>query len=188
MPLRHGAFFWSEGTIVAAMWRGFCRGMEIASTVTGYLGGALIAISAGTVTYEVIWRYYLVHPHTWALEANVFLLIAATFAAASFTQLKRGHVGTEVLDLLLPKHWIPWRVLFGDVLSCVLCGFIGVQVALYAIHAWEEDWTTDSVWAPHLWIPHALISAGMLLITLQYLVQIVEDVRLLGGAQEANAK
>ena len=170
------------------MWRGFRRAMEIASLLTGYLGGALIAISAGTVTYEVIWRYYLAHPHTWALEANVFLLIAATFAAAAFTQLRRGHVGTEVLDLLLPKRWVPWRVLFGDILSCLVCGFIAIQVGLYAIHAWREDWTTDSVWAPHLWIPHAMISAGLLLITLQYLVQIVEDVAALGAPERAGTK
>lgn len=169
------------------MWRGFRRAMEVVSSLTGYLGGGLIAISAGTVTYEVIWRYYLAHPHTWALETNVFLLIAATFAAAAFTQLKRGHVGTEVLDLLLPKRWVPWRVLFGDILSCLVCGFIGIQVGLYAIHAWREDWTTDSVWAPHLWIPHAMISAGLLLITLQYLVQIVEDIAALGQAPERAA-
>ncbi|MGH8745399.1 MAG: TRAP transporter small permease [Burkholderiales bacterium] len=161
--------------------------MEIACSITGYLGGVLIAISAATVTYEVIWRYYLVHPHTWSLETNVFLLIAATFAAAAYTQLKRGHVGTEVLDLLLPKRWIPWRVLFGDILSCVVCGFIGVQVGLYAIHAWRENWTTDSVWAPHLWIPHAIISAGMLLIALQYLVQIVDGIQLVCSRQKTDA-
>ncbi|HET6599519.1 MAG TPA: TRAP transporter small permease [Burkholderiaceae bacterium] len=160
--------------------------MEIASTVTGYFGAFLIAICACTVTYEVFSRYYLVHPHTWALEANVFLLIGATFAAAAFTQLKRGHVGTEVLDLILPKRWIPWRVLCGDVLACLLCAFIGIQVAFYAVHAWREGWTTDSVWAPHLWIPHAVIAAGMLLITLQYVVQIVEQIiRLSDPMQKA---
>lgn len=172
---------------MAAIWRGFSRGVEIACSITGYLGGVLIVISACTVAYEVIWRYFLVHPHTWALEANVFLLIAATFAAAAFTQMKRGHVGTEVLDLMLPKHWIPWRVLFGDILSCVVCGFIGVQVGLYAIHAWREGWTTDSVWAPHLWIPHAIISAGMLLITLQYLVQIVDGIGQAGKQPRVEA-
>jgi TRAP-type C4-dicarboxylate transport system permease small subunit len=170
------------------MWRGFRRAMEIVAALTGYLGGALIAVSAATVTYEVIWRYYLARPHTWALETNVFLLIAATFAAAAFTQMKRGHVGTEVLDLLIPKGWVPWRVLFGDVLSGLVCGFISVQVGLYAIHAWREDWTTDSVWAPHLWIPHAMISAGLLLITLQYVVQIVEDVAALDAPEESAAR
>ena len=158
------------------MWRGFRRAMESVSALTGYLGGALIAVSAATVTYEVIWRYYLARPHTWALETNVFLLIAATFAAAAFTQLKRGHVGTEVLDLLLPKRWVPWRVLFGDVLSGVVCGFIPVQVGLYAIHAWREDWTTDSVWAPHLWLPYSLMGAGLTLITAEYVVQVVDAI------------
>ncbi len=155
--------------------------MNRVSTITGYISGVLIAVSAVCITYEVIWRYYLVRPHTWALEANIFLLIAATFLASPFTQLKRGHIGTEVLDLVLPARWVPWRVLLGDVLAFLLCGFIWIRVSLYAMQAWTEGWTTDSIWAPHLWIPYVLIAVGMLLTTLQYLVQIVEQIGHLRG-------
>ncbi|MEO6986469.1 MAG: TRAP transporter small permease [Paralcaligenes sp.] len=167
--------------MMTGLWRCFSRTMARISTATGYLSGLLIAVSAACITYEVIWRYYLVRPHTWALEANIFLLIAATFLASPFTQLKRGHIGTEVLDLVIPAKWIPWRVLFGDCLSLLLCSFIGFRVSLYAMQAWREDWTTDSVWAPHLWIPYALIAVGMLLTSLQYLVQIVEQIDYLRG-------
>ncbi len=162
--------------MVTRLWRGFGRMMRGVSTITGYFSGVLIVVSAACITYEVIWRYYLVRPHTWSMEANIFLLIAATFLASSFTQLKRGHIGTEVLDLVLPASWIPWRVLFGDILSFAICGFLCVRVGLYAVQAWNEGWTTDSIWAPHLWIPYALIAIGMLLTALQYLMQIVEQI------------
>lgn len=157
---------------------GFCRGTDRAmaafSRICGYVTGTLIVISAALIFYEVIWRYFLSEPHTWSLEVNVFLLIGATFLASSFTQLERSHVGTEVLDLLLPKHWIPWRILFGDILSCAVCLFIAVSVSRYGYKAWDEGWTTDSTWGPPLWIPFALIAVGMWLTVLQFVMQIVK--------------
>src|SRR3546814_51338 len=157
--------------MVTRLWRAFRWTMGAVSTMSGYFTGALIVLSATLVTYEVIWRYYLVEPHTWSLEVNIFLLIGATFLASSFTQLKRGHVGTEILDLVLPKHWVPWRVLIGDVLSCLVCGFIGTSVASYAIEAWSEGWVTDSLWGPPLWIPFGLIAVGLWLTPFQSLGQ-----------------
>jgi TRAP-type C4-dicarboxylate transport system permease small subunit len=168
--------FYGVEIMVTRLWRGFGRMMKGISTITGYFSGVLVVVSAGCITYEVIWRYYLVRPHTWSMEANIFLLIAATFLASSFTQLKRGHIGTEVLDLVLPASWVPWRVLFGDILSFAICGFLSIRVGLYGMQAWSEGWTTDSIWAPHLWIPFALIAIGMLLTALQYLIQIVEQI------------
>lgn len=161
--------------MVTRLWRIFSRTMAGISIVSGYVTGLLIVLSAILITYEVIWRYYLVEPHTWSMELNIFLLIGATFLASSFTQLKRGHVGTEVIDLILPKHWIPWRVVLGDVLSCAVCAFIGTSVASYAMKAWSEGWATDSLWGPPLWIPFALIAVGMWLTALQSLVQIVDQ-------------
>lgn len=173
--------------MVTRLWRIFSRAMAAISVISGYITGALIVLSALLITYEVIWRYYLVEPHTWSLEVNIFLLIGATFLASSFTQLKRGHVGTEVIDLILPKHWIPWRVVLGDVLSCAVCAFIGTSVASYAIKAWTEGWATDSLWGPPLWIPFALIAVGMWMTALQSLVQIVDQLSALCNKTQTGA-
>ncbi|TAM90286.1 MAG: TRAP transporter small permease [Candidimonas sp.] len=167
--------------MAARTWRGIVRAVGNFSKFCGYLTGGLIVVSSALITYEVIWRYYLSRPHTWSLEANVFLLIAATFLASAFTQREHGHVGTEVLDLVLPKHWVPWRVVLGDALSCAVCIFIGVSVTRYAIQAWDGDWATDSTWAPPLWIPYALIAAGLWLTALQCGVQIVDQIAGLLG-------
>lgn len=169
-------------------WRGLSQAMERFSRFCGYLTGGLIVLSAALITYEVIWRYYLSHPHTWSLEVNIFLLIGATFLASSFTQFKRGHVGTEVLDLVIPKRWIPWRVLVGDVLSCAVCVFIGISVSLYAVQAWNEGWTTDSTWAPPLWIPYTLMAVGMWMTALQSLVQIVEQLAQIRSERQEGAR
>lgn len=165
-------------------WRAFSRTVKAVNSFTGHIGGILILISCVVITNEVIWRYWLRHPHTWNLELNIFLLIGATFLAANYTQMRRGHVGTEVLETLMPPSWNRWRIFFGDVLSFLLCAFLAVKVWEYTAKAWREGWTTDSVWAPHLWIPFSLMGLGLTLIALEYIVQIVEEV-VQGGNQEA---
>ncbi len=157
-------------------WRAFSRTIRAIGAFTGNLGGLLILVSCIAITNEVVWRYFLRQPHTWNLEFNIFLLVGATFLAANYTQMKRGHVGTEVLEALMSPRWNRWRILTGDVLSLLLCGFLSVKVWEYTAKAWREGWTTDSVWAPHLWIPFALIALGLTLISLEYIVQVVDEV------------
>ncbi len=157
-------------------WRAFSRTIAAIASVTGNIGGVLILISCVAITNEVIFRYFLRQPHTWNQELNIFLLIGATFLAANYTQMARGHVGTEVLEAIMPPRWNRWRILIGDVLSLLLCAFLAVKVWQYTAEAWSEGWTTDSVWAPALWIPFALIGFGLTLISLEYVVQIVEEI------------
>lgn len=166
----------SGGSQMPAAWRAFSRAVKAVNTFTGIIGGLLIVASCAVITNEVIWRYYLRHPHTWNLELNIFLLIGATFLAANYTQMRRGHVGTEVLQTIMPASWNRWRIFAGDVLSLLLCAFLTVIIWRYTWQAWSEGWTTDSVWAPPLWIPYSLMSLGLTLISLEYLVQLVEEV------------
>lgn len=162
-------------------WSALTRLIKATNTLCGLVGGLLIAASCVAISYEVVSRYYLEAPHTWSLEFNIFLLVGATYLAAGFTQMRRGHVGTEVLESIMPARWNRRRVLAGDVLSLVLCAFVAVKVWQYWWLAWREDWTTDSVWAPHLWIPYALMGFGMTLLSLEYVVQIVEALAFRNG-------
>ena len=172
-----GAYaFGFERSVVPRAWSAFRLTFKRVNALTGLVGGLLIVVSCIAISSEVVWRYYLRHPHTWSLEFNIFLLIGATFLAAGHTQALRGHVGTEVLETLMPARWNRRRIFVGDVLSLLLCAFIAVKVWQYAGEAWVEGWTTDSVWAPHLWVPYSLMAFGMTLLTLEYIVQIVEDV------------
>ncbi|MGH6777446.1 MAG: TRAP transporter small permease [Bradyrhizobium sp.] len=168
----------------AQLWRGFSRAVRALNYAGGIIAGIFIMVSALIITNEVIWRYYLRHPHTWNLELNVFLLIGATFLAANYAQMRRAHVGTEVLQSLMPARWNRRRIFIGDVLSALLCLFLAVMVLQYDWQAWSQGWTTDSTWAPPLWIPYTLVGVGLVLITLEYMVQIVEEIGSRGGEGE----
>jgi len=139
------------------------------------MSAVLIVVSTVAISFEVVARYFFREPHDWNLELNIFLLIASTFMAAAYTQQGRAHVGIEVLDSLLSPQWNRWRHLVADILSAVFSGFIAFYAWRYFSEAWEGDWVTDSLWAPKLWIPYFFMSLGMTTLTLQFIVQIIDD-------------
>jgi TRAP-type C4-dicarboxylate transport system permease small subunit len=156
-------------------WLAFRHVARWTNFVTGYTSGLLIVFSTLAISFEVVSRYFLRTPHDWNLELNIFLLIASTFLAAAATQEGRGHVGIEVLDSLLPPRWNWWRHLIADILSAVFCGFIAYYAWRYFSEAWEGNWVTDSIWAPRLWIPYFFMALGMTTLTLQFIVQILDE-------------
>lgn len=141
----------------------------------GYVAALLIVTSSLAISYEVVWRYVFRRPHDWNLEFNIFILVAATFLAAAYTQMKRGHVGIEVLDGLLSPRWNRWRRLLSDVLSLAFSAFITVYIWKYFYQAWEGGWVTASTWAPKEWIPYAFMGVGMTALCLQFVAQIGDD-------------
>ncbi|MDH3237776.1 MAG: TRAP transporter small permease [Deltaproteobacteria bacterium] len=165
-------------------WRAFLLVVRWSNVVTGYMSALLIVFSTFAISFEVVSRYFFRAPHDWNLELNIFLLIASTFMAAAYTQEGRAHVGIEVLDSLLSSRWNRWRHLVADILSAGFCGFIAFYVWRYFFEAWKGGWVTDSIWAPRLWIPYFFMSLGMTTLTLQFLVQIADDLFVSGGRKE----
>lgn len=157
------------------MFRALSRYIRGFNRVAGYVSAAGIVISTCALTYEVIMRYFFNDPTDWSLEFNIFMLVGATFMGSAYTQMKRGHVGIGLLDGLLPDHWNRLRLFLSDVLSTALCGFVAWYSWIYFYQAWDEGWVTDSPWGPKLWIPYFFMALGMTTLTVQYLVQIVED-------------
>ncbi len=156
-------------------WDWFGNVIRRLNVFLGYVAAMLIIVSTLAISYEVVWRYLFHQPHDWNLEFNIFMLIAATFLAAAHTQMKRGHVGIEVLDGLLSASWKRRRRLLSDILSLMFCAFITVYIWQHFHQAWEGGWTSSSTWAPKEWIPYSFMGAGMTMLCLQLLVQIGDD-------------
>jgi TRAP-type C4-dicarboxylate transport system permease small subunit len=156
-------------------WGLFGTSVQQLNVFCGYVAALLIIVSTLAISYEVVWRYVFRHPHDWSLEFNIFILVGATFLAAAHTQLKRGHVGIEVLDHLLPPRWNRWRRLASDLLSLFFCAFVTFYVWKYFHEAWAGGWVTDSTWGPKEWIPYAFMGFGMTTLCLQFVVQIGDD-------------
>jgi TRAP-type C4-dicarboxylate transport system permease small subunit len=131
-----------------------------------------IVLTALVLTYSVVTRYFFKAPTDWQDEASVFMLVGVTFFCTAWVQSSRGHIGIEALASVLPPKVNALRLFMVDVLSFLFCAFFSWKSWALFHEAWVDGQTTSSTFAPPLWIPYAMMAAGMSLLTLQILVQL----------------
>jgi TRAP-type C4-dicarboxylate transport system permease small subunit len=155
-------------------WKALKSLIQGLSVVTGYLSAAAIAAASLIITEAVFVRKVLDISTIWQTEMSVFLLIFATFVGSAYVQKNDHHLNVDFLLVYLPPKVRESFLLFGSVFTMLLSGIIG----WYAYPMWWEtvaqNWHSESLWGPPLWIPYAFIPFGMTLLVLQYLVQIVD--------------
>lgn len=134
---------------------------------------ALATIGAGLVlTYSVAVRYVMHYSTDWQDEMAVFLLVGATFLSAPYVQSMRGHIAIEAIEGFLPKRLERVRAVVSDIVCLLFCAFFTWQSWLLLLEAIDDGRVTDSAWAPPLWIPYSLMTAGMSLLTLRLMFQV----------------
>lgn len=143
---------------------------------------ALLAACA-ILTGSVFLRYYFKMPTDWQDEMSVFLLVGAMFMCGAYVQSQRGHIGIEALAGFFSPAANRWRVLFCDVASFAFCAFFTWKTWSMLHEAVVEGQTTSSSWAPPLWIPYGVMAAGMTLLTLQILLQILTGLSQKGAGK-----
>jgi len=145
------------------------------------VAAAASAVAAGiagcVLTWEVVGRYFLKIPSDWQDELSVFLLVGATFLSAGWIQALRGHVGIDALSHILPPALDRARRFLADLASLAFCTFFCWKSWTLLQEAWEDGQTSNSAWAPPLWIPYGLMSLGMTLLVLQLALQLLPQHR-----------
>lgn len=130
-----------------------------------------LVLTAFVLTYSVVSRYFFHAPTDWQDEASVFMLVGVTFFCTAHVQSQRGHIGIEAIASLLPPGVNAVRLLLVDVVSALFCAFFSWKSWTLFHEAWVDGQTTSSTFAPPLWIPYAMMAAGMSLLTLQIALQ-----------------
>lgn len=141
------------------------------------LSSAALVVASFVLTYSVIVRYFLKISTDWQDELSVFLIVGAVFMSAAAIQAGRGHVAIEAITPLLPARLNAARQIAVDAASCVFCAYFAWKSWLLLAEAWVEGFHSGSTWGPPLWIPYSLMTAGMLLLSLQILLQVVHGAR-----------
>jgi len=138
------------------------------------VASALAAFAAGLVlTWEVAGRYFFKIPSDWQDELSTFLLIGATFLSAGWIQSRRGHVGIEALAHVLPLAVDRVRRFIADAVSLAFCIFFCWRCWALLMEAWEDGQISDSAWGPPLWIPYGVMAAGMTVLVVQLVLQVL---------------
>jgi TRAP-type C4-dicarboxylate transport system permease small subunit len=149
------------------------RALRAVNHAVMILGGVALVAASLVLTYSVVVRYILHIPPDWQDEPAVFLIVGSVFLSGAAVQARRGHVGIEAVAALLGPRTNRARLLVVDVLSLLFCAFFAWKSFTLLHEAWVDDQHSTSTWGPPLWIPYALMSAGMALLAVQILIQIV---------------
>jgi TRAP-type C4-dicarboxylate transport system permease small subunit len=142
------------------------------------LGMVALLVASVVLTYSVVSRYFLKASTDWQDEAAVFCLVGATFLCSAYVQGLRGHIGIEALSSMLPAFVNRIRLLLVDLMAMLFCSLFAWKSWTLFHEAWVDHQTTSSSWAPPLSIPYGLMSAGMTLLTLQLLVQLIARINM----------
>lgn len=138
-----------------------------------YLSMVALMLTAIIMTYSVVVRYFFHVPSDWQDDVTVFMLVGVIFLCAGYAQSYRGHIGIEALAAILPAKVNALRSLIVDLTSFAFCAFFSWKSWTLFYEAWAEGQTTSSTVALPLWIPYSMMAFGMVLLSLQLLVQVL---------------
>jgi TRAP-type C4-dicarboxylate transport system permease small subunit len=148
------------------LWKGI-------NSVIVTLSSIALVVASCVLTYSVVTRYFLHLSTDWQDELSVFLIVGAVFMSSAAVQAQRGHVAIEAIAVLLPPGANRVRQRFVDFASLMFCAFFAWKSWTLLEEAWVENYHSSSTWAPPLWIPYSLMTAGMVLLTVQLLLQVI---------------
>jgi TRAP-type C4-dicarboxylate transport system permease small subunit len=148
------------------------RGLDRINRLLVGVSMLAMLVASGILTSSVATRYFFKVSTDWQDEASVLLLVGATFLSGAYVQSHRGHIGIGLLAGLIPVRWNRMRAWLCDLLSFLFCSFFAWKSWALWLEAWREGQTTDSTWAPPLWIPYGLMALGMTVLALQLALQL----------------
>ena len=167
---RHGLIEPAASNPLAA---GLARVLAVCNRMIVVLSSAALILACLILSYSVATRT-LFHAATyWQDEAAVFLLVGATFMSAAFVQSQRGHIGIEAFVHMLSPTVNRIRLTLVDIASLAFCAFFAWKSWTLTHEAWVDGQVSNSIWSPPLAIPYALMAAGMTLLCVQIVLQLV---------------
>jgi TRAP-type C4-dicarboxylate transport system permease small subunit len=151
----------------------FMRLIPALSRALGVVSALMILAAVMVVCQMVFVRYVLNASTVWQTETVTYLLIAAIFLGSPYVLMVKGHVYVDLVPL-----YVGPRTRFGLALAAYGISFLfAVLIAWrgWALwwEAWSLGWSSDTVWAPPLWIPYLAMPVGFSLLSLQYVVETV---------------
>ena len=153
------------------------RALGAINQVALFIGMVALVVAALVLTYSVLSRYWFKAATDWQDEVAVFCIVGAVFLCGAWVQAQRGHVGIEAVSSILSPGANRIRMALVDLVSLAFCAFFAWKSWTLWHEAWVDKMTTSSTWAPPLAIPYGLMAAGMTLLALQVLLQVLSHFR-----------
>lgn len=152
----------------------YVRVVSTLSRAAAFVAAGLLLASIGVICQMLVIRHGLGRSAIWQNEFVTFALVAATFLAAPYVLLVRGHVVVEVVPLWLSGPARRVLGLIAAALGFLFCLLVFATSLEWWWEAFAQGHRTSSMWRARLWIPYLSLPVGSLLLTLQYLAELWE--------------
>lgn len=153
---------------------GWVAALHVLSRLFGYFAAGLLVLSVLVICHMVFVRAVLGESSIWQTEFVTYSVIAATFLGAPYIQLTRGHVNVDIVPLLVGYAAKKWLSVTGNLIALAFCGIFLYAAVPWWYEVFETGETTASIWRARLWIPYLSVPAGLALLCLQILADIVQ--------------
>jgi TRAP-type C4-dicarboxylate transport system permease small subunit len=151
----------------------FIRGVGNLSRLFAVLATLLIIAAMLVVCQMILMRYVFRLPTIWQTDFVVFSATAAMFLGAPYVLMTGGHVGVDVVELMVKERTRARMRIVSSLLGLTFCIVMLIATWVQFHDAWSGNWKHSSMWAPPLWVPLATLPLGFGLLCLQYVAQIL---------------
>ncbi|RYB95970.1 TRAP transporter small permease subunit [Ciceribacter ferrooxidans] len=142
------------------------RGLAIVAT-------ALVITSMLVICQMIAMRYVLRQPTIWQTDFVVFSATAAMFLGAPYVLLRGGHVGVDVVEMIVGDRTRAVLRVVASLLGLLFCVIMLIATWIQFHDAWAGNWKHSSVWAPPLWVPLSTLPVSFAMLCLQYVAQLL---------------
>jgi TRAP-type C4-dicarboxylate transport system permease small subunit len=153
--------------------RTFVRIVEWLSRICGIVAAIMLIVAVAVVCHMVFVRYGLKESSYWQTEFVTYILIASTFVGSPYVLMTRGHVFVELLPMSVgerPRFYLALLAYSIALAFCLLIAWLGWHLFL---ESWDNNWLSETIWEVRLWIPYLAMPVGFGILSLQYVVDIV---------------
>ena len=125
---------------------------------------------------NVVGRYLLGISLIGADEVQIFIMVGMTFLGAAVVTRRNLHLRMDVLVRFFPRPIQMALRIIEQLLLIALAGFVMSQSYFYARQMLRIGRTSDMAGVP-MWIPHALVALGFLLILIAAVCRLLHTAR-----------
>jgi TRAP-type transport system small permease protein len=143
----------------------------------GIFSGFVLLSILALMSAEVIFRYAFNMPILGTVEISSYLLVIFAFTGIAFTQSQRGHINIEIVTQCLPRRVSYVLRIVTLILSLAVFVVITWQTALGFWKSWEMQEVRWGALPLPVWPVKFVITFGSLVLCLQFLLDLVDEVR-----------
>jgi TRAP-type C4-dicarboxylate transport system permease small subunit len=150
----------------------FAKFAKFMSLWAGRVSGYLILAMIFATGFEVVARYLLNRPTSWANEICTYLLLISALLGMAYTQDVKGHISVDWITSNLPLKAQRYLDLFGLAASLIFWGLLCWQGILLSVKGWS--WQSQTILEFPLIYSLIAIPLGSFLMCLQLVADFYE--------------